>query len=146
MLGLGECLVDVAAFFRRDVAQVAFQLFAGERSAGLQRLFGIHNRGQWFIFHIDSVRRIQGEHPAFSNHRRHRSTGRVDGSARQQRMGRYLHAGHHRDRRDMQLLAEVTAGHHGDHSGHRLGCVCINGNYFRMRVGATQERHVEHFR
>ena len=146
MLGLGECLVYVAAFLRRDVAQVAIQLLPGERRAGLQRLFGIHDRGQRFIFHNDGARSILGKGAAFSNHRRHGSADRVDCPAREQRMGRYLHAGHHRDRRDMQLLAEVIAGHHGDHSGHRLGCACIDGNYFRVRVGATQQRHVKHSR
>ena len=146
MLGFGECLVYVAACFPCDVAQVAIQLFAGERRAGLQRLFGIHDRGQRFIFHNDGARGILGEGAAFSNHRRHGSAGRVDRAARQQRMGRYLHAGHHRDSRDMQPLAEIIAGHYGDHSGHRLGCACIDGNYFRMRVGTTLERHVEHSR
>jgi hypothetical protein len=120
MFGLRECLVDVAAFFRRDVTQVAFQLLPGERRAGLQRFFGIHDRRQGFIFHNDGVHRILGSGSAFSNHRRHGRSGRVDCPAREQRMGRYLHSGHHRHRRDMQLLAEVIAGHHGDHSGHRL--------------------------
>ena len=146
MLGLGECLVDVAAFFRRDVAHVAFQFLPGKRRAGLQRLFGIHDRGQRFIFHNDGAHRIVGKSPALSNHRRHGSAGRVDCPARQQRMGRYLHAGHHRDSRDMQPVAEVIPGHHGDDSGHRLRCACIDGDYFRMRVGATQERHVKHAR
>jgi len=96
-------------------------------------------------FYLEALR-ILGEGAAFSNHCRHGSAGRVDGPAREQRMGRYLHAGHHRDRRDMQLFAEVSAGHNVNHSGHRLGCAGIDGNYFRVRVGATQQRHVEHSR
>ena len=39
MLGLGERLVHVAALFRRRVADVAVQLFAGQRRARLERLF-----------------------------------------------------------------------------------------------------------
>src|SRR5262249_24635121 len=44
MLRLGKSLVHVAAFFRRDVADVAFELFARQRRAGLESLLCVDYR------------------------------------------------------------------------------------------------------
>ena len=65
MLRLGKRFVDVAALFRRDVADVAVQLLASQRRAGLESLSLRRLPRQRFVFHIDSVRRILGEGAAF---------------------------------------------------------------------------------
>ena len=44
MVRLGERPVDVAALFRRGVADVAVQLFAGQRRSRLEGLFGLDDR------------------------------------------------------------------------------------------------------
>jgi hypothetical protein len=66
----------------------------------------------------------------------------MDGAACQQGMRRYLHARHQWHHRHVQALAQVGAGHDGNHAGHRLCSTRIYGDDFGMRVRAAQERHV----
>jgi len=44
MVGLHKCLVDIAAAFRRDVANVAVQFLARQRSAGFDGFFSVLSR------------------------------------------------------------------------------------------------------
>jgi len=75
-----------------------------------------------------------------------RRAGRVHGTAGQQGMRRYLHARHQRYHRYLQALAQVVAGHDGDHAGHRLRGARMYGEYVGMWVRAAQERQVQHTR
>src|SRR5262245_10760174 len=51
MLRLGKGLVHVVAFFCRDVADVAFELFARQRRAGLESFLCVDYRGQRFVLY-----------------------------------------------------------------------------------------------
>ena len=103
MLGLGaNALSTSPPVFRRDVARFAlYPAPPGERRAWTPAPFSaFHDRGQRFIIHDEWRSSASSARARLSattcRHRECRPRGLP---ARQQRMGRYLHAGHHRDRR-----------------------------------------------
>src|SRR5215475_5929775 len=68
MLRLGKGLVHVAAFFCRDVADVAFELFARQRRAGLESLLCIDYRGQRFVLYLDGAGSVFSESTALRHY------------------------------------------------------------------------------
>src|SRR5687767_3661238 len=90
MLCLSEGLVDIAAFFGRDITNVAVQFFTSQRCAGLQRFFGVLHRWQWLIFDVDRVASVLCDGAVFRNHCGDGCTGGVNGAASKNRMRRYL--------------------------------------------------------
>ena len=111
--------VNVAAFFRCDVTDVAVELLPRERRSGLEGCFSVCHRGQRFVFHFDGVGGILGKGAVFCHDSRHRNAGCMHGSARQYGMRRYFLPGDHRRRRNTQLL-DVIARHNSDNARHRL--------------------------
>ena len=146
MLGFGECPVHIAALLRRGVADIAVELFARQRCSGFKRLCGIDDRRQRGILHRNGVGGILRERVAVGHHGGNRRAHCVHGATGQQGMRRDLHARHQWHHWHMQALAQVVAGHDGDHAGQRLRCAHMYGEYVGVRVGAAQKRHVQHAR
>ena len=101
MLGLRKRLLHVAAFFRRDVTDVAVQFLARQRRAGLERFFRVHHRWQRFVFDLNSIGAILGQGASLRHDCGHRNADAMDGSARQHGMGWYLLARHYRRGRNL---------------------------------------------
>src|SRR5215471_10242793 len=68
MLGLGKGLVHVAAFFCRNVADVAFELFARQRRAGLESLLCVDYRGQRLVLDFDGAGSVLSESAALRHY------------------------------------------------------------------------------
>src|SRR5262245_56238764 len=69
MLCLGKGLVHVAAFFRRDVTDVAVELFACQRRAGLESLLCVDYGGQRFVLYLDGAGSVLSESAALRHYR-----------------------------------------------------------------------------
>ena len=137
VLRLRECFVDVATFFRRDVADVAVQLLPRQRRAGLESLLGVDHRWQRFVFHFDGVGSVLGNSAALRDDGRHGHADFMHRAARQNRMGRDLLPGDHRRHRYHQF--DIGASQYGDDAGHCLRRAGVDGNNFCVRICRTQE-------
>src|SRR5262245_33246731 len=112
MLCLGKGLVHVAAFFCRDVAYVANQLFARQRRAGLESLLCIDYRREGFILDFDGAGSVFSDSAALRHYGGDCNTGFVHGTSRQQWMRRYLLILHHRRYRYVEVF-NILAGNNG---------------------------------
>ena len=101
MLGLRKRLLHIAAFFRRDVTNIAVEFFARERCAWLKRFFCVDYRGQGFVFDLNGIGAILGQGASLRHDRCYRNADAMDGSARQHGMGWYLLARHYRRGRNL---------------------------------------------
>src|SRR4030095_7121436 len=110
MLRLGKGLFHVAAFLCRDVANVAVQLFARQRRAGLESFLRVDYRGQRFVFYFDGTGSVLCESAAARYYGGDWHAGFMHGTAGQQWVRRYLLIRHHRRHRYVELL-NILAGH-----------------------------------
>src|SRR5262245_41273899 len=82
MLRLGKGLGHVAAFFRRDVTDIAVELFARQRRAGLESFLCIDYRGQRFVLYLDGAGSVFSESAALRHYGGDCNAGFMHGATR----------------------------------------------------------------
>ena len=101
VIRLGERFVDVAAVLREGVTDIAVDLFAHKRRAGLECFFRVRHSGQWLVLDFDGVGRVLRLGASPRHHRGHRHAGAMHGAAREHRMRRDFHVGEQLRRREV---------------------------------------------
>ena len=106
-----------------------------------QRLFGIDDRGQRFVFDLDQIAGVLGDVAILRRHRRHRLADVAHSVMGDHRLE------HRRARPGGERVADfrgIGAGHHAKDAGERLSLAHVDGDDPGMGMGAPQHRRVRH--
>ena len=144
-VGGGEILLH------RPEGERALQCDVGVAARGVQdgiaarreRLFGIDDRRQRVVDHLDQVAGVLGDVAVLRRHRRHRLTDMADALVGDRRLE------HRRARPGGERVAHlrrIGAGHDAEDAGQRRRLAHVDRHDPCMRMGAAQDRRVRHLR
>ena len=138
----------ISAFSRAGEDKIIAQFRVDHDRAGGECCLHIGLRSQSFEFDIQRGHAIFGRRAGLRNHRHNRLTLPGGAVERQRILRRRFHALQMVKRRypGIAYLRQIMACEDAHHTRHRLGACRINGAEFRMRMGATQKRRMQHAR
>ena len=146
-VGLGECLVGgrlVAGLPGRagEVVALARLVVADQRRVVVERAAGVHHRGQRLVLDVDQAERVVGRVLVGGDHERHLLALEAHLVARQHGLRVVGDRGHPGQAERLEVLGGDHRGHVGmGERGRR-----VDRDDARVRVGAAQQRAVDHAR
>ncbi len=144
LVGRGERRVGgllVAALPVVDaVVGLVFLVGADHRRVRLERTLRRHHRLERLVVDVDQLEGVLRDVGVLGDHRRDLLALEPHLVGDEHRLGVVAHRRHPGE----VVLRHQLAGHDGDHAGERLSARGVDRVELRVRVGAAQDRHVEH--